>query len=38
VDDAALLERHVMASGGEKILQVLQDHPQLHSSDLFMKV
>lgn len=37
-DDFALLERHTMATAGEKILQFIQDVPQLHSSDLMMRI
>ena len=37
-DDVALLEKHMMSTCGEKILQFTQDLPQLHSSDLMMKV
>ena len=37
-DDVALLEKHTMSSAGEKILQFVQDLPQLHSSDLVMRI
>ena len=37
-DDVALLEKHTMSAAGEKILQLFQDLPNLHSSDLVMKV
>lgn len=37
-DDIALLEKHTMSSSGEKILQFAQDLPQLHNSDLVMKI
>lgn len=38
LDDMALLEKHIMSTSGEKILQLMQDLPQLHSSDLIMKI
>lgn len=34
----ALLERHTMSAGGEKIVQLIEDLPRLHNSDLLMKV
>ena len=37
-DDVALLEKHTMSTAGEKILQFAQDLPQLHNSDLIMKI
>merc|ERR1712136_30718 len=37
-DDVALLEKHTMSMAGEKILQFVEDFPNLHNSDLVMKI
>lgn len=34
----ALLEKQTMSTAGEKVVQFVQDLPQLHSSDLVMKI